>query len=178
MKPLPLFEDLFKPCSARGKTNAVLISFPMRFRLVAFGTAETLSSVEYSVKNGVINQLAPGVFCYWLKVTVPAGNNSFTITETITTANFSAPIALANGGSNVFNNNCNRTLNTITQGPNTGTVTVSFNAPTAGDYFISLKYQPQSLKGANAPWPTTTVHYDLVTTQVPGSASGIDLVRR
>jgi hypothetical protein len=142
------------------------------------GTAETLLSVDYAVKNGLINQLAPGVFFYWLKVTVPAGNNVFTITETITTGNFSTPFALANGGNNVFNNNCTSTSNTITQDPNTGTVTVTFNAPAAGDYFISLKYNSNSLKNLAAPSPTTTVHYDFTTTGVPGSTSGIDLIKQ
>ena len=142
------------------------------------GTAETLLSVDYSVKNGLINQVAPGVFFYWLKVTVPAGNNVFTITETITTGNFTTKFLLANGGNNVFNNNCNSTSNDITQNANTGTVTVMFNAPVAGDYFISLKYNSNSVKGAAAPAPTTTVHYDFETTGVPGSISGIDLIKQ
>ena len=77
----------------------------------------------------------------------------------------------------MFNNNCNSTSNNITQNPNTGTVTVSFNAPVAGDYFISLKYNTGSVKGAAAPAPTTTVHYDITTIGVPGSTSGLDLVK-
>ena len=140
------------------------------------GTAQTLASLQYSLKNGVINQVSPGVFFYWVKVTVPAGNNNFTITETITTGNFSTPFALANGGNNVFDFNCNGVSNTITQNATTGTVTVSFNAPTAGTYIISLKYDSGSVKGAAAPSPGTTVHYDFNTTGVPGSTSGIDLV--
>jgi len=139
------------------------------------GTAETLASLSYSVKNGVINQVSPGVFFYWLKVTVPAGNNVFTVTETITTGNFSTPFTLANGGNNVWNNSCNSLSNTITQAAN-GTVTVSFNAPVAGTYFISLKYDSGSVKGATAPSPTT-VHYNFSTTGVPGSTDGLDLIK-
>jgi hypothetical protein len=141
------------------------------------GTAETLSSIQYSVKNGVISQVAPGVFFYWVKVTVPAGNNVFTITETITTGNLTRPFALANGGNNVFNLNCNALSETITQNPTTGTVTVTFNAPTAGTYIISLKYDSGSVKGAAAPSPTT-VHYNFSTAGVPGSLSGIDLIKQ
>ena len=133
--------------------------------------------MDYAVKNGVISQVAPGVFFYWLKVTVPSGNNVFTITETITTGNFTTKFLLANGGNNVFNNSCNSTSNNITQAAN-GTVTVTFNAPVAGDYFISLKYDSGSVKGAAAPAPTTTVHYDFSTTGVPGSTSGIDLIKQ
>ena len=140
------------------------------------GQAGTLASLSYSVKNGQINQVAPGVFFYWLKVTVPAGNNVFTITETITTGNFTRTFSLANGGNNVWNNSCNSISNTITQAAN-GTVTVSFNAPVAGTYFISLKYDSGSVKGGAAPAPTTTVHYDITTMGVPGSTDGIDLIK-
>jgi hypothetical protein len=104
---------------------------------------------SYSVKNGQIkNNVTPGVFFYWVSVTVPAGNNVFTVTETITTGNFTGPFnSLANGGNNVWNNSCNSVSNTITQNPTTGTVTVSFNAPVAGTYIISLKYDSKSIKG-------------------------------
>jgi len=141
------------------------------------GTAQDLNSLNYSVKSGAINQVNPGVFFYWVKVTVPAGSNTFTITESITTGNFSTPFALANGGNNVFNSSCNSLSETITQNPTTGAVTVTFNAPTAGVYVISLKYDAGSVKGATAPSPTTTVHYNLSTTGVPGSTDGLDLIK-
>src|SRR5437867_3208267 len=140
------------------------------------GTADTLSSVGYSVKNGQINQVNPGVFFYWVRVTVPAGNNTFTITETITTGNFRTLMAMANGGSNVFDSNCNSVGPTITQNPTTGTVTVTFNAPAAGTYFISIKYSANSVGGSPPPSPGTTAHYNFTTTGVPGSTSGLDLV--
>ena len=55
----------------------------------ANGTAETLLNLNYSVSSGKIkNNVTPGVFFYWVSVTAPAGNNSFTITQTITTGNF------------------------------------------------------------------------------------------
>ena len=142
------------------------------------GTAETLASLSYSVSNGKIGQnVTPGVFFYWVKVTVPtAGNNVFTVTESITTGNFSTPFLLG-GGSNVFDLNCNSVSETITQNTTTGTVTVTFNAPTAGTYIISLKYNSKSIAGAPAPSPGTTVHYDFATTGVPASTSGLDLIK-
>jgi hypothetical protein len=139
------------------------------------GTAETLSSVQYTLKNGVINQVNPGVLFYWVKVTVPAGNNTFTITQTITTGNFTTFMDKASG-SDVFNSNCSSVSPTITQNPTTGTVTVTFNAPTAGTYFIGIKYSANSVAGSPAPSPGTTVHYNFTTTGVPGSTSGLDLV--
>jgi hypothetical protein len=114
------------------------------------------------------------VFFYWVKVTVPAGNNTLTITQTITTGNFSTFFTVA-AGSSVFNSNCNSVGSTITQNGNT--TTVSFNASTAGTYFIGIKYDPHSVVGQPAPSPGTTVHYNYATTGVPGSTSGLDLIK-
>jgi hypothetical protein len=138
------------------------------------GTAQTLTSVNYSVSNGVIHNVNPGVFFYWVKVTVPAGNNTLTITQTITTGNFNTFFTVA-AGSSVFNSNCNSVGSTITQNGNT--TTVSFNASTAGTYFIGIKYDPHSVVGQPAPSPGTTVHYNYATTGVPGSTSGLDLIK-
>ena len=138
------------------------------------GTSHTLTSLQYTVKNGVVKNVQPTGFLYWVAVTAPAGGNTFTITQTITTGNFNSFIPIA-GGSKVFNSNCGNLPLTITQSG--GTVTVTFNAPTAGTYFISIKYNSKSLNGKPAPSPTTTVHYDFMTTGVPASTSGLDLVR-
>jgi hypothetical protein len=115
------------------------------------------------------------VFFYWVSVTASAGNNSFTITQTITTGNFNTFFNFASG-SNVFNSSCNSASPTITQNPTTKAVTVTFNAPVAGTYIISIKYDSKSVAGFPAPSPGTTVHYNFATTGVPGSTSGVDLV--
>jgi hypothetical protein len=151
------------------KTNATCSQF-------SSGTAQTLSSLQYTLRNGVINQVNPGGFFYWVKVTAPAGSNTFTITQTITTGNFDSFFVDIANGSNVFNSNCVSVHPRITQNPTTGTVTVQWNAPTAGTYIISIKYNSQSLVGKPAPSPGTTVHYDFMTTGVAGSTSGLDLV--
>ena len=84
------------------------------------GTAQTLSNLNYSVSNGKISQnVTPGVFFYWVKVTVPAGNNNVTITQTITTGNFTGVFDFESG-SNVFDSNCNSLRTTITQNTTTG----------------------------------------------------------
>jgi hypothetical protein len=135
------------------------------------GTAQTLDSLQYGVKNGTIKEVNPGVFFYWVSVTAPAGNNVFTITQTIT-GNFSTFFDIQSG-SNVFDSNCVSVHPTIMQ--NGGTVTVAFNAPTAGTYYIGIKYDSKSVAGSSAPNPPT-VHYDFATTGVPGSTSGLDLL--
>ena len=130
--------------------------------------------MNYSVSGGVIHNVNPGVFFYWVRVTVPAGSNTLTITQTITTGNFNTFHTLASGSS-VFDSNCNSVGPTITQAGNTTTVT--FTAPTTGTYFISIKYDPHTVVGAPAPSPTT-VHYNFNTTGVPGSTSGLDLLKQ
>jgi len=113
------------------------------------------------------------VFFYWVSVTAPAGSNTFTITQTITTGNFSTFFDMASGSA-VFSSNCGSVSNTITQNGNTTTVT--FNAPTAGTYIIGIKYDSKSIVGATAPNPPT-VHYSFETTGVSGSISGLDLIK-
>jgi hypothetical protein len=135
--------------------------------------------VSYTVKNATINQTNPGVFYYWVKVTAPAGSNTFVVNQTITTGNFSTLFALASG-SNVYNSSCTNVHGTFTQSSingTTGTVTVTFNAPTAGVYYISIKFSTMSVMGKTAPNPST-VGYSYDTTGVPGSTSSLNLVRR
>jgi hypothetical protein len=142
----------------------------------ANGTAATLGNLNYSVAGGKIkNNVTPGVFFYWVAVTASAGNNVFTITQTITTGNFNTFFNFTSG-SQVFNSNCGSVSDTITQNTNTGAVTVSFNAPTAGTYIIGVKYDSKSIVGATAPTPPT-IHYKFETPSVPGSISGLDVIK-
>ena len=136
------------------------------------GTAQTLGMVEYTARSGNINKAIPAGFYYWVKVTAPAGPNSFTVGQSITTGNFSTQFALG-GGSNVFNSACAKKLHpTITAGA--GSVTASFTAPSAGTYYIGIQYTTSSVKGKPVPSPTT-VHYEFSTGGVSASTSGLDL---
>jgi hypothetical protein len=139
------------------------------------GTAQTLGSVQDGRNNGLIHRVAPRKFLYWVLVTAPAGNNTFAITQTITTGNFDTSFAEIVNGSNVLDSDCVPLQRGITQ---TGdTVTVRFNAPAAGTYFIAIKFNSQNLIGEPAPSPGLAVHYDFMTTGVPASTSQLDLVK-
>ena len=141
------------------------------------GTAATLDHLNYSVANGKVkNNVTPGVFFYWVSVTVPVGPNVVTVTQTITGGNTFTCLFSIGSTQNVFNPNCTGLSSTITQDPATGTVTVSFNAPVAGTYIISIKYDSKSIAGCTAPNPTT-VHYDFATPSVPLSTQGLDLIK-
>jgi len=138
------------------------------------GTAPSLDFVEYSLKGtpAKINQVDPGVFFYWVKFTAQAGANTVMINEAITSGNFSAFFTYQ-AGSNVFSSNCTSQHASVSQVG--GTVSLSFNAPSAGEYVGLVKFSANSVKGNNAPTPGTTVHYVFDTTGVPGSALGLDL---
>ncbi len=144
------------------------------------GTAQTLGSVQYSVKNGAISQANPGVFYYWVKVTAPAGNNTFVVNQSITTGNFSTLFGITSG-SIVYNSSCTNVHGTFTQSSITnttsGTVTVKFNASTAGSYDIAIKFTATSVTGKTAPTPSTA-GYSYSTTGVPGSTSGLNLKKK
>jgi len=139
----------------------------------ASGTAETLSSVQYSVTDTLIHQVDPDRFVYWVTVTAPAGKNLFSITQTITTGNFNSFFAEIRHGSSVFDSNCVSLEPTSNQIGNT--VQVRFNAPAAGTYFIAINFSAQSLLGQLPP-STASVRYDFTTTGVPDSTIGFDLL--
>lgn len=138
------------------------------------GTAPSLDFLEYSLKGTPpkINQVDPGAFFYWVKVNAQAGSNTVMVNETITSGNFNTFFTYL-AGSNVFNSDCVSQHAAVSQVG--GTVSLTFNAPSAGLYVVLVKFQSQSLKGANAPSPGTTVHYVFDATGVVGSALGIDL---
>jgi hypothetical protein len=131
------------------------------------GTSATLDTLNYSVKNGKINQVNPGVFFYWVKV---SGGGTYTIDQSITTGNFSTQFAMA-AGSAVFDASCVKVGSaTLTQSG--GDVTVTFSG--SGDFYIGIKYDTGTVKNQTAPIPTT-VHYEFTTSGVSGSTSGLDL---
>ena len=135
--------------------------------------------MQYTARNGVISQENPGVFYYWVRVTAPAGNNTFVVNQSITTGNFNTLFAIASG-STVYNSSCTNVHGTFTQSSinnRTGTVTVTFNARTAGVYYIAIKFTTSSVTGETAPTPNA-VGYSYSTTGVPGSTNTLNLIKR
>jgi hypothetical protein len=138
-------------------------------------TAPTLSQITYTVNKDKINGLSEGTFSYWLQVVAPVGDNTFTVTQQVTTGNFSVLHSLSTG-SNAYKSDCTAGLKpTITQ--NGGIVTVQFNAPVAGTYYIALKFSTSPIKGNSEPSPTT-VTYQFSTALVADSTRSVDLVKQ
>jgi hypothetical protein len=141
----------------------------------AGNTSGTLGQINYTAPaaGGPIGQnINPGVFFYWDKVTAPAGTQTYTLTQTATPAppGFFAIAA----GSGVFDSNCNAIAETLTQNAD-GSVTITFNAGSSGGtFFIGIKYSTKSIVGATvAPGdPTFTYTFGLVLGGSPVQNSG------
>ena len=146
------------------------------------GTATPLSALQYTVKGTKINAVTPTAFSYWVTVTAVAGNNTFVVAQAITTANFNV-LFEKQAGSSVFNSACSNSglspifTQTSTNGTS-GTVTVTWNAPAAGTYYIGLRLDPNNFHNKAVPKPSTTVHYGFSTNGVSGSAVGVDLIKQ
>ncbi len=147
----------------------------------ASGTSATLSELDYTIKSGTINSVAPGVFFYWIAVPASAGSNTFTIHQAITTGNFDSHFFEVAAGSNAFDANCVAIGGTsITQ--SLADVTVTFTSASAGTVFLGIKFDSTSVKGFATPSPTT-VHYDFTTLDslnnpLLGSLQGLDLKQK
>ena len=136
----------------------------------ASGTASTLSSITYSLKSGKVNQVAPGVFFYWVKV---PGPGTYTITQV---QNGNSNLFALGAGSNVYNAACGTIGSAkITQNTTTGTVTVVSTA--SGTTYIGLKFSTSNVKGEPTPNPAT-ITYTFNATQVAGSTSTVQLVKQ
>jgi hypothetical protein len=128
----------------------------------ASGTAATLSQIQYSLKNGTINQTSPGVFFYWVSV---SGPGPFTINQTNTGG---LPYFTLAPGAFAFDSNCNSiTSATITQ-DGSGNVTITGS----GIAYIGVKYSTSSVVGQPDPG---TVTYTFVLASDPTSSQSIDL---
>jgi len=137
------------------------------------GTAGTLGPVTYATKGKTISSINPGVFFYWVKVTVSsAGPQAFFITQSTTYSPTTGTnlFALA-AGSFAYDGSCNTLSTTITGGADN--LKVAFNAAAPGTYFIGIKYSTRSIVGSSP--ATTNYLYTFSTTGVGGSNSTINL---
>jgi hypothetical protein len=142
----------------------------------ASGSAATLSELLYTVKSGKVGSVSPGVFFYWVKVTVASsGNKTFTINQATTTSNFDSHFFNHTSGTFAYTSGCTKINTSINT--SSGVTSVTFNASAPGTYIIGIKYDSKSVQGFNTPSPTT-VHYDFSTTGVSGSTQGLDLKKK
>jgi hypothetical protein len=141
--------------------------------------AQSLLFENYTVKSGLINSVAPGVFFYYNTITVNSLPYTFTLTQSNTSGALNwKPIPVVSVGQIVLYNanTCtkSRAQGTTTYDPNTGTVSMTVTA--TGTYVIGIKYDPTALKGtpvSGPPYPS--VVYTFV--DPPGSTGPSITVR-
>jgi len=145
----------------------------------ASGTAGTQAAITYSTKGTSISQVAPGVFFYWVRVTVSsAGKQTFNITQSTTYSPTTGTNLFAKAsGSSAYNGSCS-TLSTTITGTDANRKVV-FTAAGAGTYYIGIKYSTKSIVGSG-PAATKFVSphnylYTFSTTGVAGSTSTLAL---
>jgi hypothetical protein len=130
------------------------------------GTAPSLGQVNYSGDTKIGQNINPGVFFYYAQVSGPAGT-AVTVTQSHTG---SAPIFLGQGGQAIlWNEDCTKAV--------TGSVDASggasFTLPTAGTFFIGIKYSTKSIVGDPVPNPSTSTY----TFSSPGGSATMQLVK-
>ena len=137
------------------------------------GTAATLSGFNYNLKNGAINNVAPGVAFYFVSVSAPAASFTVNINQTDngSTPPFDARQVQVFDASNTYSN--------FTSSISSGLVTANVNGATAGQTFVILfKIDPHSVVGAPTPSPSTVTYtYSTAVNgvAVPGSTQSINL---
>ncbi len=139
----------------------------------ANGTAATLSLLQYTVKDNLINSVSPGVFFYWVGFVASPGSNTVVIHQAITTANFDSHFFSFAAGSNAFDKNCSSLGATITQSG--ADVTVTFNAGSGGKVFLGIKFDAGSVKGFTPPSGSGTAHYSFDAVGLAAPTQGLDL---
>jgi hypothetical protein len=141
------------------------------------GRGTDLDRVEYGVRNGLINNVAPGVFFYYVQVQAPASSFTIVIDQSENHASFSTLFGIQQ--IQMYDANCVLS-NRGTPSVSNGDVTISVNGAAAGQVFIvRVKYDTNTVVGQSEPNPST-VNY-LFATRVNGtfvSQDGMALVRR
>jgi len=121
------------------------------------GTASTENVINYSLKNGVINNVAPGVLFYYTMVTAPAAG-SFTVSVSQSDNGSTPPLGAMQ--LLTYTANCG-TYNNVTASTSatSGTSTFVINGASAGQVFIlSVKVDPHSVVGSSTPSPSTVTY--------------------
>jgi hypothetical protein len=131
--------------------------------------ANNLSELQYTKTGSLIANVTPGVFFYYMKVTVGAGSHSYTLTQS--SPDMPGVTFDIAAGSAVFNSSCVKVADINQQAAN-GSVTITFTG--AGTFIIAVKFDSKSIQGETAPSPSATFTFQL--TGVANSTDTLNLV--
>ena len=128
------------------------------------GRAWDYTTAYYNVSWGKIGSVAPGVIFYYSTITAPASTFTLSADQFNTSGSPKWP-PMGTAQVILWNKNCVKFPTvTTTADPLTGKVTLNVTGATAGaTYFLSVKYNPNSLTGTAVRKPYPTVSYTFVT---------------
>jgi parallel beta-helix repeat protein len=135
------------------------------------GTAATLGQVLYTVTKGKIGAVSPGVFFYYTRV---SGPGTVTITQAHSGSAPTIPIQMKQVL--LYSDPGCATLkwSSLTVNPD-GTATGTL--PSSGNFIVSVKYDSGSLKGKDAPIPSTST-YTFDTNGIAADIARVDLAKK
>jgi hypothetical protein len=124
--------------------------------------ATPLEKVQYTLKSGKINSVAPGVFFYYGTIT-GTEDQAFTITQS-DSSSIAPFVPVQHGQVMLYDANCNLVKGWSPDSDSNGVVTGTL--PSTGTFIISVKYSASDLKGTSDP--------DAVTYTIDGTSVVLD----
>jgi hypothetical protein len=135
-------------------------------------TSANLTDILYTLKGQNINSVSPGVFFLYDGVHL---SSTGTITVTESDGSWTRIIGVNQTQVILYDLSCNvQHVGAVTVFPN-GNVTIT-GVP-AGDYILSVKYDPNTLVGYNPPTASTTYNFAVSAGGIPSGSAGV-LVRK
>jgi hypothetical protein len=149
------------PSDGPSTCNAQITPTQVTCSQFASGTAPDEPPGGYSVKNGAVNSVNPGVIFYYTHIAAPAGGvMTFTQSNAGTCGTVWGPMSPQNLGQvKVYSATCGNISSSSTLNSTTGTITTTLTGVPAGtDLIVGIKYSPGSLAGqaVGACHPTQT----------------------
>lgn len=129
------------------------------------GNYVELTDLYYKVdKNGLINNVAEGVFFYYSKITAPAESFTITVPQSDTSTTW-PPIQIQDLKQVIlWDDTCTKVQTVEPDFDSEGMVTLDVTGATAGEtYYLSVKYDPGSLKGTSVSQTYPEVDYTFET---------------
>jgi len=136
------------------------------------------------VKNGLINNVSPGVFFYYSTLSIPAGTHTIDIIQSITTGNTPGQYLfdVQQGQAKVYSSTCSNSIPGLTINSTTTNaqvaISVTNNTASPISIIVGVKYSASSVAGQPVPVPDTVSYkfFTLVDGSVVNSNSnGLDL---
>jgi uncharacterized repeat protein (TIGR01451 family) len=129
------------------------------------GTFSTIAELVYDVRRGEVNRVAEGVIFYYSKITAPAESFTIQVGQMLDPDDLGWPKMSIQNARNVilWNPDCIKHDGVVVDAMATGEPTITVSGATPGDmYFLSVKFETDSVKGTpvSEPLPTITYSFD------------------